>query len=229
MIVYVATNKINGKKYIGYTTRSLNTRIQEHYAKSNYKNGKHYNYLFQRAIRKYTVTGFIWEILCVCSTKKECCIKEIELIKVYKTISPNGYNLTNGGDGGIQSNETKLKISTTLKKYYQNNPNKAKERINNMSLTNRSNLAKKAWVTKKIKGYTSTKGFIHSEDSKNLMSTTKNYKNKCKWINVITNEKIDLSLTNMAKYTNLSIGVFNHIKHKRQEKTKCGWKLYEEG
>lgn len=57
------------------------------------------------------------------------------------------------------------------------------------------------------------------------MSITKNLKNKLNWINIKTDEKQSASLTNMSKYTGLSIGVFNHIKHGRQIQTKCGWKL----
>ena len=46
MIVYIAKNLINGKKYIGYTTKSLEERVQEHLRKSKNKNEKHYFYLF---------------------------------------------------------------------------------------------------------------------------------------------------------------------------------------
>lgn len=46
-IIYKATNLIDGKIYIGQTTRTLEKRRKEHE-----KPSKH-NYLFQRAIRKY--------------------------------------------------------------------------------------------------------------------------------------------------------------------------------
>jgi group I intron endonuclease len=225
MIVYVAINKINNKKYIGYTTGSLNDRIKNHVRKANNKNQKSYNYFFQRAIRKYSIDNFTWEILHVCKNKSECCQKEIEYIKMYNSICPNGYNLTFGGDGGIQSDLTKKKISNSVKKAIKLYPDKF-NRMLNMTYESRSIQSKKAWETKKKNGYISRSGFKLSELSKNKMSTTKNNKNKLKWVNIITNEIVYKSLTDMSIFTGLTIGCFSHIKNKRQKKTKCGWMLY---
>jgi len=52
MLVYLITNLINDKKYVGYTTKSLNQRIKTHIYKSNSVNNKHYFYLLPTAIRK---------------------------------------------------------------------------------------------------------------------------------------------------------------------------------
>jgi group I intron endonuclease len=226
MLVYIATNKINGKQYIGYTTKTLCTRIKNHIRKAYNKSGKHYNYFFQRAIRKHSIDNFIWEVLCICVDKTDCCKKEIQFIKEYNCIAPHGYNLTFGGEGGIQSDITKLKISKTVKALQKQYPEKY-DRMLTMTSESRSNQAKKAWETKKANGYKRVSGYKLSAKTKNQMSTTKNNKNKCGWINIFTNNIVYQSLTDMSKFTGLTIGVFNHIKHKRQEKTKCGWKLYE--
>ena len=226
MLVYIATNKINNKQYIGYTTGTLHARIKNHVRKAYDESGKHYNYFFQRAIRKYSINNFIWEVLVVCNNKAECCEKEIEFIKEYYCIAPNGYNLTHGGEGGIQSDITKLKISKTVKALQKLHPEKY-DRMLTMTPESRSNQAKKAWETKRTNGHKSFSGYKLSDKTKNQMSITKNNKNKCGWINVFTNDIVHKSLTDMSRFTGLSIGVFNHIKHKRQEKTKCGWKLYE--
>lgn len=55
MIVYRAINKINGKQYIGYTTKSLSERIQTHVNKSRSNSDKSYFYLFKLALRKYKI------------------------------------------------------------------------------------------------------------------------------------------------------------------------------
>ena len=55
------------------------------------------------------------------------------------------------------------------------------------------------------------------------MSQTKNKKNAICWINLITNEEVTLSPTNMAKYTGLSISLFSHISTGRIKQTKTGW------
>jgi group I intron endonuclease len=218
MIIYCAKNLVNGKMYVGYTTKPLSERIKIHLYKSRCKTNKHYFYLFPQAIRKYGIENFKWEILCECSSIKECCEMEKFYIKTINTISPNGYNLTEGGNGGIQNDETKIKISNSLKKHYELNGWR-----DNVSKEVRSEAAKQAWVTKRNNGYISPTGFTQSEESKNKMSESKNEKNKIKWLNIKTNEKVELSLTKMAEYCNLSIGVFNHLKNGKQKQTKCGW------
>ena len=58
MIVYCYTNKINNKKYIGITSRSLEEREQNHLYEAYNKNSLTYNVPFKRAIRKYGIESF---------------------------------------------------------------------------------------------------------------------------------------------------------------------------
>lgn len=96
IIIYKATNKINGKGYVGQTVRTLEERKVEHKRKAN-KNTDSY---FHRAINKYGVaTGFIWKELCICNGKEEANRFEIGLIKRMGTRKPSGYNCTSGGEG----------------------------------------------------------------------------------------------------------------------------------
>jgi len=223
MIVYKVTNTINGKVYIGYTTKTLEERKQAHQHKANTKSNIHYFYLFKQAIRKYGMESFIWETICKCVSIEECCEKEIHFIKEYNTISPNGYNLTEGGNGGIASQEIKDKISKSVKKYWSEN--KEEHPWFDIGSGTRSKWANKAWETKRNNGYEPVSGFKRSAESKQKMSETKNEKNKVDWINIITGEEISLSNTKMSEYTGLSKSTFCHIKNGRQKKTKCGWTL----
>jgi len=220
MIVYLAQNKINGKQYVGYTTKTLEERKQQHIYSSNSISSGHYFYLFKQAIRKYNADNFEWTILARCKTKQECCNLEKQYIVELNTISPKGYNLTEGGNGGIPSEDTKAKISTSVKKYWEDK----KEQHPMMAATKeiRSDWAVKAWQTKRQKGYTRPE-FTHTESSKDRMSVTKNEKNKHKWTNIKTGEFVELSLTKMAEYTKLSVGVFYLLKRGSQKQTKCGW------
>lgn len=112
MIIYKAENLINGKLYIGQTTSSLNKRASEHFKKSLNKNSKS---VFHTAIRKYGKENFKFSIIRFCFSKEELNEKEKYYIKKYNTISPNGYNLTPGGDGipkgYIFSKESSIKKS----------------------------------------------------------------------------------------------------------------------
>lgn len=221
MIVYCATNIINNKKYIGYTKQSLEKRIKDHLYRSKYKSGPTYNTPFKCAIRKYGIENFKWEIIEKYSLTDECRKGEKRLIKKIDTISPNGYNLHEGGLGGRHSEEVNKKISRTLKQRWKNNDHP----LNNISSEDRSKRAKKAWKTKKENGFKSPSGFKRSNESKIKMSNTKNDNNKINWINNITNEKVYLSQTKMAEYTRMSVSTFCHLKNGRAQQTKNGWSL----
>ena len=95
MIIYKATNKINGKIYIGQTCSSIKIRIGEHRRASKLKkeNSKFYN-----AIRKYGINNFVFELVEKCKTKEELNNKEVFYISLYDSYKL-GYNSTLGGDG----------------------------------------------------------------------------------------------------------------------------------
>lgn len=96
MLIYMATCKETGKKYVGATTKTLSARIRAHEARVRF--GSHYH--FHNALRKYGVDGFIWEILQDgIMTREELDRREIEFIKSYGTII-KGYNISTGGGGG---------------------------------------------------------------------------------------------------------------------------------
>lgn len=114
-IIYKATNKINGKVYIGQTIHSFKTRKREHeYCK--------YNIPFHKAIKKYGKENFDWEIVERCRSKIDLDLAEEWYIRYYKTFvafdSCCGYNCTFGGEGRVgwvPSNETRKKISKANK------------------------------------------------------------------------------------------------------------------
>ena len=112
-IVYVHTNKINNKKYIGITSKSLKSRAN---------NGEGYKGCnkFYNAITKYGWNNFNHKILYRNLTKEEAELKEKELIKKYNT-QIDGYNISEGGYAPTISQDTKDKIS---KSHYDNNNRK---------------------------------------------------------------------------------------------------------
>lgn len=114
MLVYKATNRINNKVYIGQTTKSLKERIRSHLKSSKRMSSKS---IFHKAIRKYGIESFDWEILIECDNYIDLDLYELEAIVAYDAIE-NGYNLTLGGSGmhGYKhSNKTKIKISRSGK------------------------------------------------------------------------------------------------------------------
>lgn len=114
--IYLRTNKINGKKYVGQAT-TKNFRIRQ----NNWKclTQKYAGTAINNARKKYGLDAFDFEIL------KECEDEELNFwekyyIKELNTKIPYGYNLTDGGGGtsGYIFNlteEQKKKISEAKK------------------------------------------------------------------------------------------------------------------
>lgn len=104
--VYLLTNTINGKIYIGQTWLDYETRM-----------GKYGNspYLYA-ALQKYGVENFKYETLASCEDQETADHLEDYYIEQYKSRDPSiGYNLKKGGRGGKHSEESKEKISKTLR------------------------------------------------------------------------------------------------------------------
>lgn len=94
-IIYKATNKVNGKVYIGQTKNTLQIRKKSHIDSAFSKLSK--KFPFQYAIRKYGREGFHWEEIDRASTKDELNEKEINWIKDYGACGTKGYNVSLGG------------------------------------------------------------------------------------------------------------------------------------
>lgn len=92
-IIYKIENKINGKVYIGLTTKSLEKRLNEHVT------GKKKTSLIGNALKKYKLDSFSVNVIDVAFFKEDLCGKEKQLIIFYNCKHPNGYNLTDGGEG----------------------------------------------------------------------------------------------------------------------------------
>lgn len=110
MIIYKATNKINGKSYIGQTIKSLERRKQQHYCNAF---TLQLELQFYKALRKHGRDNFDWTILCNCSSLEEMNNMETVYIESYNTLL-EGYNMTEGGYSSLPTEETKQKISQSL-------------------------------------------------------------------------------------------------------------------
>lgn len=107
MIIYMATNLINNKKYIGQTTRTLEERQKQHERAYRYKSSK--NNIISRAINKYGKENFSWEVIDTAETIEELNTKEEYWISYHNTLKENGcgYNDKKGGNNHTHSQRTK--------------------------------------------------------------------------------------------------------------------------
>lgn len=118
MQIYVITNTINDKKYIGQTRCGLKARWRAH--KYNALTRKENTYLYN-SIRKYGIEYFTMDEIDTADNLEKLNKLESHYIKKFNTMTL-GYNLTSGGDACIMSMQTRSNISASIKEYYKNNP-----------------------------------------------------------------------------------------------------------
>lgn len=116
MIIYKATNKINGLVYVGQTKVSLKKRIWRH--KGAYLNKSYSHLKFYQALKQYGLDAFVWEEIDVAQTTEELNEKEMFWIEKYNSFGDGGYNSTKGGRGitGLKHSQESLKKFSQVQK-----------------------------------------------------------------------------------------------------------------
>jgi group I intron endonuclease len=92
--IYVITNLINGKEYVGITTR-IKRRWSEH------KKGDKSSPILHNAIKKYGQENFTFTHIADAFDWEYAQTIERLLIVERNTKNPNGYNMTDGGEGTL--------------------------------------------------------------------------------------------------------------------------------
>ena len=210
MIIYKATNKINGKVYIGQTSHSLEWRINKHRQDSQRQDS-----YFYRAIRKYGFDNFDWEIIDDTATNHEE-LNELEkfYIKQYDSFDnkEKGYNSTSGGDYSYEITK-KERQRRSLRAQGQNNPMYGKPGT---------------WKGKKFS----------KEHRKHLSEALKG--RKAPWaeggnnhaatpvINMTTGEKFDSIVEAAKKYNVVADAIGNHLRGISKTCCGCIWKYQKD-
>jgi group I intron endonuclease len=119
--IYIITNTINGKVYIGQTRLEDPTeRWKAH--QTSIASGKGCPAL-GNAVKEYGASKFKFEVVIICFDEDRFKF-EREYIKKYNSLVPHGYNITEGGEGGgnfkgkKHTEETLHKMSESLKAFY---------------------------------------------------------------------------------------------------------------
>lgn len=93
--IYLITNTVNGKRYVGQTTNTQQ-RWRQHIHSAKHGSA----YPIHAAIRKYGVENFALRIVeNVVGDRNNLLSAEVRCIQQYGSLAPNGYNLTSGGEG----------------------------------------------------------------------------------------------------------------------------------
>lgn len=99
-IIYKITNKTNGKVYVGQTKQELKDRLRQHRTERG-------SYPISNAIRKYGMDGFDVEVIDSATNPEELNKKEINYIRQFECLKPDGYNIRSGGNSSPMAESTK--------------------------------------------------------------------------------------------------------------------------
>ena len=223
--IYIITNKITGKQYIGQS-KHIKRRIKEHKQLKDIKTS-----YVEKSIKKYGWENFTWDILWECS-QNELYAEEKKFIRLYGT-RVQGYNLTWGGEmeefgnpmynpdiarrngqsrvGIKHSKERKLKIAKT----------KTTTGFYRVSLES-CKKCKFGFIYRYEYNQNGKKKYIRSTDIKKLKK--KIIQKGMEWIVLdenLANKTIDICNKNLKKQIEEhSTGIFRVIKHKDKSMNK---------
>lgn len=189
-IIYRITNTVNGKVYIGFTTKTLEQRWKEHLYRAQWKhpNGEYrYTHHFYCAIRKHG--EYVW--------KHEVLIEESDALWAHNFTerfliahfdsakSENGYNSSLGGEVGFPNEDTRKKLSERQRGDKNHNwgkklPEETKRKISEAlkgrkpsGNTLRANVGRKLSEETKRKISEAKKGWKPSEEAKRKFSLSR--------------------------------------------------------
>jgi len=129
--VYLVTNKINGKQYVGQTVVAGNS--------------VGHGLLVSAAYKKYGKDAFSYEVICGGFEKKlSLDFAERFWIGVFDCQEPNGYNISSGGNGKgktAESTKQKLRLANIGKKHSEKTIALMKEARKNVSVESRMKMS----------------------------------------------------------------------------------------
>lgn len=113
-------NILNNKVYIGSTKMTFKRRYTEHVRKL--KTGNHHNSYLNNSVLKYGIENFEFSVVEILENNNVSFIREKEsfYITFFNSIK-KGYNISNVTTQPPCNDDTKKKISNTLKERYKNN------------------------------------------------------------------------------------------------------------
>lgn len=96
MFIYKITNKINNKIYIGKTIKSIEERFDAHIKCAKNKINRH----LYDSMNHYGYENFEVTLVEKCATIEHLNERERYWVAEFDCLTPRGYNMTLGGDGG---------------------------------------------------------------------------------------------------------------------------------
>ena len=109
--VYIRTNVINGKQYVGQTSNIIQRNRDWNCLKKSYANP-----IIDSEREKYGRENFKMEILAEVDNRNDADLLEDKFIKEFDTIFPNGYNMQSGGRVNFKFSQLRKEKMSIIKK-----------------------------------------------------------------------------------------------------------------
>jgi group I intron endonuclease len=210
MLVYLITNQLNGKQYVGQTVQSLEKRWKRHCWESTLNRN---SMAITKAIALYGIEKFSIQILEECSNQVELNAAEQKFIIQFNTLAPCGYNLNTGGKSkGHLSEETKRKIAAS-------NRNRQVSDLTKKKLSE----SHKGWVPSENTREKWRKTFQGKKQDEKVVR--KRAIKLAKTYTLISPEGFETTFTNMKEFCqqhNLSESKMNEVANSKRARYK-GW------
>ena len=167
--IYGCLNMNTGRVYTGQTITSLKKRWQEHLNAVNQRSKSY----FHCSIRKHGAENFCVWIIEDNILEDQLTEREQYYIDTFNTMAPYGYNTREAGPSGSLSEETKQKISESLKG--KKHSEETKQKMSEKSKGRKHTEETKRILSEKRKEEYKTRvhprlGIKHSDESKQKMS-----------------------------------------------------------
>jgi len=214
--IYRILNKLTKKCYIGETkSKDVIWRWNQHKQKIEINKGCP---ALRDAVKKYGIDNFEFSVLIICFDDERFKY-ETEYIKKYNSVVPNGYNITNGGEGGgfqgkTHTEEVKNIIKNKLKQKYIDNP-ELKEQMSERNKIVMNNPE----VREKIKN-----GILNSEKWKKVIEDMRNGNHKN---SKHTQESKNKTSESLKKYNANNLKIFENTNIQRDNKLGTKIKQYD--
>jgi len=189
-IIYLLTNKVNSKVYIG-VTNNYTKRMREH-------KGTYNNYLISKAIKKHGWNNFNSQILLETEDAEFAYkVAESSFIQQYQSNNPEkGYNLTEGGQGTLGFSPTpETRQRMREKKLGKKLTTEHIQKISKSALGRTFTKETKNKISNKLKGNKNFQGKTFTDEVKQILS-----EHKAKdWQLLSPNNEI-INIHNMRKF-----------------------------
>ena len=211
--IYLITNLLNLKQYVGVTKFSIEERFLQHTKRG---------FLLTEAIQKYGEKMFSIELIEKVESPEKAYELEQYYITKYNTKSPNGYNLTDGGDGIFgweASEEYRQECSERATQLHR------QKKVGMYGKTHSDETKKKMSAASKGKPKPWLVGREVSEETKEKISNS----NKGKFVSEETRKKISENHHNISGKNNPMYGkkhspeTIEKIKQKQKNREKRVW------